>query len=126
MRTQGTSSWIASHVKSSRRCRPPRGSNLRPDHRKEEKGLASRYYPLLSGHASTGAYLAEKIHKVLLSECWRCGSGERQSRYRLFFRCRARRGGAGRGGVMWEDIGEACGPLPSDYSPRTGMGTTAK
>ena len=45
--------------------------NLRPDLRKEQKELASGYYHLFSGHASTRAYVAEKIRNILSSECQR-------------------------------------------------------
>ena len=79
---------------------------MRPALTKERKEVASRYYQLLSGHASIGSYLAEKTHTVQSSECWWCGSGERQSRYHLFFQCRR---WAPESKKMWRDIGKACG-----------------
>lgn len=45
---------IANHVKSSRRYRHPKGGSIRPNPRKEQKGVTRRYYQHLSGHAATG------------------------------------------------------------------------
>jgi hypothetical protein len=53
-RSDGTSSWIASHIRRRHGYRPPRGGGLRKDLRHERKALAGRYYQLLSGHAATG------------------------------------------------------------------------
>ena len=63
---------------------------------------------LLSGHAVTGSYLGEKIHKIQTNG-W-CGSGERESGYHLVIKCKAwvpqkRR--------MWKGIGKAW-PLRSE------------
>ena len=41
-RIQGTRDWVASHARSSRRYRPPTGSSIRPDLKKERKELHSR------------------------------------------------------------------------------------
>lgn len=43
-----TKKWIRDHVKGS------------------------RHYQLLSGHASIGSYLAEKVNVIQPSECWWC------------------------------------------------------
>ena len=63
-KTRGATRWASGHVKSSQRCRPPKGASLCPELRKERKGLAGRFYQLLSRHAATGAYLADRIHKT--------------------------------------------------------------
>ena len=74
-RAQGTRDWVSSHVRSSRRYRPPRGRGVRPDLR-EKKGGGCRFFQLLSGHAPIGSYLAERTHTISSSTCL-CGSGKR-------------------------------------------------
>ena len=69
---------------------PPHGSRIRKDLQKEGKGVASRFFQLLSGHAAIGPYLAERIKTFQSNKCWWCGSGERQSRHHLFVKCRSR------------------------------------
>lgn len=102
-RVQGTRAWVSSHVKSNyRRYRPPRGSNLRPDVRKERKELASRHYQLLSG----------RFHRVLPGETgrtsssgrWWCNSGERQLWYSTIS-ADARPGEWNK--VVWREVGKA-------------------
>ena len=58
------------HVKRSRRCKPLKGSNLRPELRKERKALASKHLQRLAGHESTGSYPADKIHRIPFNGCW--------------------------------------------------------
>ena len=58
---------LSEHVKASQKYRPLRGGGIHPDLERERKKLASRYYQLLSGHASTRAYLAGKVRKILSS-----------------------------------------------------------
>ena len=95
--------------------RPPRGSNIRPELRREGEALASRYYHFLSGHASNGSYLCDKIRKIESNSCWPwwCNSGERQSTFHLVARCRAWSPHAKR---MWKRIGKVCGWKPSKGS----------
>ena len=54
---------------------------------KVRKELASHFYQLLSGAAATGEHLT-RIGQAPGSECWWCGSGERQTRYYPFVKCR--------------------------------------
>ena len=56
-------------------CAPPR------------KERAGRFYQLMSGHAATAPHL-RRIGLIDTDSCWWCGSGERQTRLRLFSRCR--------------------------------------
>ena len=93
--------WIAIHAKSSRRYTPPGVAASALASKGEKKLLAGVYYQkLLSGHAATGAYLADKIKKIRSSECWWCGSGERQARRHLFVKCRT---------CVWKSVAKACG-----------------
>ena len=104
-RTQSMRAWITSHVRASRRYRPPRGAKIYLEPRKERKELVGRFYQLLSGHASIGAYLAGKAHTIKPSECCWCGCVERQSRHHLFAKCRA---WAIQIREPWRSIAKAC------------------
>ena len=61
------------HVKR-RRCKPLKENNLRPELRKERKALASEYLERLAGHASTGNYLIDNMHRIPSNGCWRRGT----------------------------------------------------
>ena len=60
--------------------------------RKVRKPLAGRYYQLLSGQATIGSFLHERMTGPLRRESseyrW-CGSGKRESRHHLFVECQA-------------------------------------
>ena len=89
--TRDTNEWIASHVRAAngRRYRPPKWRGLRRKLlRRMRKFLTGHYYQLLSGHATIGTYLHDRIQRTDTSECWWCSSGELQSRH-LFTRCQA-------------------------------------
>ena len=75
------------------------------------KELASRYFQLLSGHAATGEHLT-RIGQATSPHCWWCGSGERQTRFHLFVKCRRWEPGIKR---MWQRIRLGCswGGAPS-------------
>ena len=60
---------------------------MRSELRVVRKECAGRFYQLLSGHAATAPHL-KRIGQVRSSRCWWCNSGQRQSRFHLFFRCR--------------------------------------
>ena len=51
------------------------------------KELASRFYQLLSGHAAVADHL-KRIGQAKSEDCFWCGTGERQTRFHLFVRCR--------------------------------------
>ena len=51
------------------------------------KELAGQYYQLLSGHAATAKHLL-RVGQASSDCCFWCGSGERQTRFHLFVRCR--------------------------------------
>ena len=57
---------------------------------KEHKDIAGRYDQLFSGHAVTGAYLAEKIGKIQSSEC--CDASAKRDRPAATFPPSARAG----------------------------------
>ena len=51
------------------------------------KELASRFYQLLSGHVAVADHLL-RVGQATEDRCWWCGSGERQTRFHLFIKCR--------------------------------------
>ena len=51
------------------------------------KGVASRSYQLLSGHAAVAEHL-RRVNQAHSDLCFWCGSGERQTRYHLFVKCK--------------------------------------
>ena len=62
-----------------------KGPKLRKELRHEcKEALAGRYRQLLLGHAATGNYLFNKVHKLPSDKCWWCGQDVRQPRHRLF------------------------------------------
>ena len=85
---------------------PPKGPKLGKELRYERKALAGRYYQLLSGHAATGDYLCNKIHKLASERCWWCGQDERQTRHHLFVNCAAWKPQIKE---LWKDVGYLCG-----------------
>ena len=104
-RSQATTTWVSERI-GARRYRPPPGRGLRRQHlRGTIKELAGRFYQFLSGHAATGSYLHDKIHRIDSDRCWWCDTGERQSRFHLVARCPAWRGQAA---VMWKRTGRLC------------------
>ena len=71
--------------RAAKRYRLPRGGKVRKGLQRERKEIAGCFYQLLSNHASIKFYLAEEVNIVQSSVCWWYGSGERQSRFHLFF-----------------------------------------
>ena len=67
-----------------------------------EKGLASRFFQLASGHAMTAPFLRDKFKWVDSDQCWWC-SGGRQSREHLFKECRAWKSEIRE---LWRKVGE--------------------
>ena len=104
-KTKGTRDWIRRHVKAERRHRPPKGGKIRKDLQKENKGVASRCFQLLRGHAAIGPYLAEMTKIIRSDGCWLCNSGERQSRHCLFVKCWAWEAQIKE---LWRRVGKAC------------------
>ena len=54
---------------------------------KTRKELAGRYFQLLSGHAAIAEHL-QRVGQMQSDRCFWCGTGERQTRFHLFIRCR--------------------------------------
>ena len=80
-RSQSTAEWISSRI-GTRRYRPPPGRGLRRQHlRNVRKELAGRFYQFLSGHPAVGSYFHDTVLGVDFDRCWRCNTGERQSRF---------------------------------------------
>ena len=86
-RSMETERWIRARVKRKHQYRPPPRGRMRSELRAVRKELAGHFYQLQSGHAATAPYL-KRIGQVRSDRCWWCNSGQRQSRYHLFFRCR--------------------------------------
>lgn len=83
---QGTQ-WITTRTAKSKAYIPRDKTGIRKNLRNERKGIASRYYQLLTGHAVVAPYLKEKLKKRDLDTCWWCDSGRRQTRDHLFKEC---------------------------------------
>ena len=105
-RSAGVAKWIGDHVKNKHRYTPPKGPKLRKELRHERKALAGRYYQLLSGHAATGDYLCNKVHKLTSDKCWWCDRDVRQTRHHLFVNCAAWKPQIKE---LWKDVGYLCG-----------------
>lgn len=107
---KATAQWISEHVLPERRHQVPAGSGLRCKAlQQERKGLASRYYQLLSGHAATGSFLHKRMTGPLRlesSECRWCDSGATESRHHLFVECKA---WFPQKQKLWRRIGKDCG-----------------
>ena len=85
--SEATKAWIRDCVGRRHPYRPPPGGKLRKVLARMRKEVASRFYQLLSGHAATAEHLM-RVGQAPNSRCWWCGSGERQSQYHLFVKCR--------------------------------------
>ena len=86
-RSTAVAEWIRTHSGRQRRYRPPKGGKMRKALNRTRKEIASRYYQLLSGHAAVAEHLV-RVGQATSSECFWCGSGERQTRYHLLVKCR--------------------------------------
>ena len=86
-RASTTAEWIQTHCGRRRRYHPPRGGKMRKELGKTPKELAGRFYQLMSGHAATAEHLV-RVGQADSDTCFWCGSGERQTRYHLFVKCR--------------------------------------
>ena len=51
------------------------------------KEVAGRFYQLLSGHTAAVGHL-KRVGQAPSDLCFWCGSGEKQTRYHLFVKCR--------------------------------------
>ena len=67
-----------------------------------ERGLATRFFQLASGHAMIAPFLKEKFGWVESSQCWWCSSGV-QTREHLFKECRAWKEDIR---TLWKEVGE--------------------
>ena len=86
-RSEATAEWIRTRSGRNRRYRPPRGGKMRKDLGRARKELAGRFYQLMSGHAAVADHL-RRVGQAESSDCFWCGSGERQTRFHLFVKCR--------------------------------------
>ena len=86
-RSKATAEWIRSHISKRRQYRPPRGGKLRKTLSRTRKEFVGRFYQLLSGHAAVADQLV-RVNQAPSDRCWWCGSGEKQTRFHLFVKCR--------------------------------------
>ena len=86
-RSDAINRWIREHPGRRRRYCPPKGGKMRKALAKARKELAGRFYQLLSGHTAMGNHLL-RANQAKRDECFWCGSGERQTRFHLFVKCR--------------------------------------
>ena len=78
---------------------------IRRELRKAKKGVASRFFQLLSGHAMTAPFLKDKWRWTDSDQCWWCGRG-RQSREHLFKECTTWKKEIRE---LWEEVGKISG-----------------
>ena len=73
-RSRSVAEWMQDRFGNPvRRYRPPPGKGVRRRLlRRIPKSVASRYYPLLTGHVAIGPYLKDKIHRTTDGRCWWC------------------------------------------------------
>ena len=113
-RSTETGRWIRERVKRKHRYRPPPGGKMRSELRAVRKECAGRFYQLLSGHAATAPHL-KRVNQVRSSRCWWCNSGQRQTRFHLFRRCRRWRAEINE---MWQRVEVSCEGGPRVSSVR--------
>ena len=78
---------------------------IRKELRKAKKGVASRFFQLLSGHAMIAPFLKEKWKWTDSDRCWWCERG-RQSRDHLFKECTTWKKEITE---LWEEVGRISG-----------------
>jgi len=105
-RSDGTTKWIAEHSSKRSQYKPPTRKGMRKPLKNIRKGLAARYYQLLTGHAITAVYLHDKIKTIDSDQCWWCESGKRQSRHHLFTECER---WLPQIKTLWKEVGRALG-----------------
>jgi ribonuclease HI len=86
VRKEATRRWIRERTAKSK-AYIPREEGMRKNLKNEKKGVAARYYQLMTGHAIIVPYLKEKRRKRDSDMCWWCESGKRQTREHLFKEC---------------------------------------
>jgi hypothetical protein len=79
--------WIQEKVKGGKAYIPRRREGMRKIVKVEKKGVAVRYFQLMTGHAGIAPYLKNKLKKRDSEECWWCRTGRRQMREHLFKEC---------------------------------------
>ena len=67
--------------------------------------MAGRFCQFLSGRATIGENLHDKIHMIDCDRCWWCNTGERQSRFYLVAGCPTWRG---QPSVKWKKTEKMC------------------
>ena len=100
-KTKSTRDWIRRHVRAERRHCHPKGGKIRRTSRRRTRELPAD----TSSSSLVGPYLAEITKTIRPDKCWWCNSGERQSRHRLFVKCRAREAQIKE---SWRRVGKAC------------------
>ena len=94
---------------------------IRPLLRRARKGVAARFFQLLSGHAMIAPFLKERWGWTESDVCWWCNKG-RQSREHLFKDCRA---WTNEIGELWTAVGKASGKreqIDEPFKSRRGFG----
>ena len=108
LRPRAASSWRDCIIRGGRSQRPyriPREGTVPKIPTalgRADKGLASRFFQLASGHAMIAPFLKDKLRWVDSDQCWWC-SGGRQSREHLFKECCAWKSEIRE---LWKKVGE--------------------
>ena len=99
--------------------------SIRPALRKVTKGVASRFFQLLSGHSMSAPFLKDRWGWSDTDECWWCNKN-RQSREYLFKECTRWKKEIKE---LWKEVGEASGKRgghATDFKSRKGFGYRVK
>jgi hypothetical protein len=82
-----TKRWIQEKLKGTKNYILRKKEGMRQVLNMEKKGVAARYYQLMTGHVVIAPYLKNKLKKRDSEDCWWCGSGRCQTREHLFKKC---------------------------------------
>ena len=116
-RMKGKNGGRGAFVGPDKRARP----RIRAPLRKTEKGVAARFFQLLSGHAMIAPFLKDRWGWTDSDACWWCDGG-RQSRDHLFKECRKWKKEIEE---LWNEVGRISGRREEGKGPfksRNGFG----
>jgi hypothetical protein len=69
-RSTGCKEWIDEHCCGRKSYLRPHKNGIPKELKKERKGIATRYFQLLTGHSIIAPFLKEKLKKIDSDECW--------------------------------------------------------
>ena len=105
-RARATHQWIEERLKGRRGYKRPGKVGIREALRRALRGVATRFFQLLSGHAPIASFLHDRWRTMDTDKCWWCDTDARQTRHHLFTECQRWETEIRE---MWRDYGEARG-----------------